>query len=272
MSQYPPPPPRSNGTPRPTDDLTKEDWSVPIDPLLAQRLAARLEKTPDAHERGNERSTPDPSRRRHPARGARAVALIASLAATGGVATSLAASEGAFSDDDAEVESAQSSAGTAPSSIEPPASTDTSASATVDEPTASTSSVATTPPTTEPQVAVTDGAAETKPVTASSGYTDGVYLGTAEYTEWGDVQVEVTISGRDVVEVAAVQIPSGRKSATINDRAERLLEAQAIEMQAADLDIVSGATYTSRTYADSLQAALDQAALASSQLDEAGTS
>ena len=99
-----------------------------------------------------------------------------------------------------------------------------------------------------------------------------MYLGTAEYTEWGDVQVEVTISGGDVVEVAAVQIPSGRKSATINDRAERLLEAQAIEIQTADLDIVSGATYTSRTYADSLQAALDQAALASSQLDEAGTS
>ena len=44
-----------------------------------------------------------------------------------------------------------------------------------------------------------------------------------------------------------------------------MLEAKAIVLQNADLDIVSGATYTSRTYADSLQAALDQAALAATQ-------
>ena len=261
MSQYPPPPPRSNGTPRTTGELTEQSRPVPIDPLLATRLAAKPEKTASAHERGQ-------SRRRHPARGARAVALIASLTATGGVATGLAASEGAFSDDDPELESAQSSVGITPSGIQPPAS----APATVaDELTASTSSVATTSPTTEPQVAVTDPAAETEPVVASSGYTDGVYLGTAEYTEWGDVQVEVTIGGGDVVEVAAVQMPSDRKSTRINNRAAPLLEAQAIEIQAADLDIVSGATYTSRTYADSLQAALDQASLASSQSNEAAT-
>jgi len=101
-------------------------------------------------------------------------------------------------------------------------------------------------------------------VTPSSS-TDGVYMGTAEYTEWGDVQVEVAMSGGEIVDVVAVQIPAGRKSSSINDRAEPMLEAQAIEIQAADLDIVSGATYTSITYADSLQAALDQAALAESR-------
>ena len=50
----------------------------------------------------------------------------------------------------------------------------------------------------------------------------------------------------------------------------RRLEVEAVALQSADLDIVSGATYTSRTYADSLQAALDQAALAATQ--EEGTS
>ena len=261
MSQYPPLPPRSNGTSRPTGDLTDQSRSVPIDPLLAARLAVEPEKTASAYERS-------PTRRRHPARGARAVALIASLTATGGVATGLAAAEGAFSDDDPELESAQSSVGTIPSGTEPPASASV---AVADEPTAATSSVATTSPTTEPQVAVTDIAVGTEPAEASSGYTDGVYLGTAEYTEWGDIQVEVTIGGGDVVEVAAVQIPSDRKSTRINNRAVPLLEAQAIEIQAADLDIVSGATYTSRTYADSLQAALDQASLAWSQSNELAT-
>jgi uncharacterized protein with FMN-binding domain len=98
-----------------------------------------------------------------------------------------------------------------------------------------------------------------------SGYADGVYLGSAEYTEWGDVQVQVTISDGAITDVAAVQYPTGRKSSSINNRAVPMLEAEAVTLQSADLDVVSGATYTSRTYADSLQAALDQAALAIAQ-------
>ena len=92
-----------------------------------------------------------------------------------------------------------------------------------------------------------------------------MYLGTAEYTEWGDVQVQVTISDGAIIDIAAVQYPTGRKSSSINDRAVPMLEAEAVVLQSADLDIVSGATYTSRTYADSLQAALDQAALAATR-------
>ena len=96
------------------------------------------------------------------------------------------------------------------------------------------------------------------PVTAR--YDDGTYVGTAEYTEWGDVQVEVTVSGGEIVDVAVLQVPNDRRSQRINDAATPQLEAQAVAIQGADLDVVSGATYTSRTYATSLQAALDQAA------------
>ena len=105
---------------------------------------------------------------------------------------------------------------------------------------------------------------------ASSGWADGEFLGTAEYTEWGDVQVNVTISDGAIVDVEAVQYPTGRKSTDINSQAIPMLEANAIATQNADVDIVSGATYTSHTYADSLQAALDEAALAVTQ--QAGTS
>jgi uncharacterized protein with FMN-binding domain len=71
----------------------------------------------------------------------------------------------------------------------------------------------------------------------------------------------VTISNGTLTDVAAVQIPSGGKSSRINAAAQPILEQEAIAQQDADLDIVSGATYTSRTYAASLQAALDQAAM-----------
>jgi uncharacterized protein with FMN-binding domain len=76
------------------------------------------------------------------------------------------------------------------------------------------------------------------------------------------VQVRVTISGGEIVDVVALQMPSDRKSGSINGRAQPILEAEAVAEQSANLDIVSGATYTSRTYAASLQGALDAAAQA----------
>lgn len=118
----------------------------------------------------------------------------------------------------------------------------------------------TTTPTTTP-----DTTPDTTANPVASGFADGVYLGTAEYTEWGDVQVEVTISGGLLVDVEAVEYPTGRRSSEINEGALPVLEAEAIALQHADVDIVSGATYTSRTYADSLQAALDHAALAEAE-------
>ena len=127
-------------------------------------------------------------------------------------------------------------------------------------PDTSAASTSTTPETTQPA----------KTLVESSGFADGEFLGTAEYTEWGDVQVTVTISDGAIVDIEAVQYPTGRKSTDINSEAIPLLEANAIAIQGTDVDIVSGATYTSQTYADSLQAALDEAALAAAQ--EAATS
>jgi uncharacterized protein with FMN-binding domain len=197
-------------------------------------------------------------RRRHPARGARALALAASVVATGSVAAVLAYSEGAWSADSnvAQNESADQlnssavtvdSSAAASSTIAPDTATSTTPS--------TTATSTTTPETTQPAVVTAD----------SSGYADGVYLGTSEYTEWGDVQVQVTISDGGIVDIAAVEYPTGRKSSSINGQAVPMLAAEAVALQTADLDIVSGATYTSRTYADSLQAALDQAALAAAQ-------
>ncbi len=96
-------------------------------------------------------------------------------------------------------------------------------------------------------------------------YADGVWTGPPVGTRWGDVQVAVTIRGGSITGVGALSLPDDGKSVAINNRAASRLEAEAVAAQSARLDIVSGATYTSRAYATSLQAALDQAARGTGQ-------
>jgi uncharacterized protein with FMN-binding domain len=63
-----------------------------------------------------------------------------------------------------------------------------------------------------------------------------------------------------ITDVVALERPSGdHRSADISAAAEPLLREAALTAQSADIDLLSGATYTSRAYAASLQAALDAA-------------
>ena len=77
--------------------------------------------------------------------------------------------------------------------------------------------------------------------------------------QFGPVQVEVTIAGGKITDVSAVQLPSGGRSGRISQRAASRLRQEVLQAQSAAIDGVSGATYTSEAYAQSLQAALDQA-------------
>ena len=78
-------------------------------------------------------------------------------------------------------------------------------------------------------------------------------------TRWGPVQVAVTFQGRRIVEITALQLPSGGRSGRISSFAVPILHDQALQAQSATIDGVSGATYTSTGYEQSLQAALDSA-------------
>ena len=49
------------------------------------------------------------------------------------------------------------------------------------------------------------------------------------------------------------------RSEAISQYVEPLLRSEALQAQSAQIDLVSGATYTSDAYARSLQSALDQA-------------
>lgn len=88
----------------------------------------------------------------------------------------------------------------------------------------------------------------------------GPVTGPVVTTPYGDVQVQVTISGGKIVDVQALQLPSDRRrSQMISQYAGPVLRQEALQAQSASIDLISGATYTSEGYAQSLQAALDQA-------------
>jgi len=114
-----------------------------------------------------------------------------------------------------------------------------------------------------PRAATATPAATPTPTMASSGtaLANGTVAGPVVQTRFGPVQVQVTIAGGKISDVTALQLPSDRqRSAEISGIVEPMLRSEALTAQSAQIDLISGATYTSDAYAQSLQSALDQAA------------
>lgn len=86
--------------------------------------------------------------------------------------------------------------------------------------------------------------------------------GAAADTPYGPVQVRLTVAAEKITNVAVVQYPneSGRDQ-EINAQALPILVQETMQAQSAHVDMVSGATYTSDGYLQSLQSALDKAGL-----------
>ncbi|MER7848582.1 FMN-binding protein [Kitasatospora sp. NPDC096077] len=79
-------------------------------------------------------------------------------------------------------------------------------------------------------------------------------------TRYGPVQVQVTLAGSRLTAVDVVKYPTqDRRDREINADALPTLNQEAISAQNAQIDAVSGATYTSDGYIRSLQSALDRA-------------
>ncbi|MFD0277519.1 FMN-binding protein [Kitasatospora sp. NPDC127111] len=104
------------------------------------------------------------------------------------------------------------------------------------------------------------GAASAPPAASASGSSTRTVTGDAVPTRYGPVQVRITLDGTKLTKVEAVQYPTGdRRDREINAGAIPVLGEEALAAQSADIDVVSGATYTSDGYAGSLQSALDKA-------------
>lgn len=141
------------------------------------------------------------------------------------------------------------------------AATTTASNPTTTSASTSTTTSSTAAPTASASTSVAGSTSTgTGTVASATTYTDGTYTGSAVSEPWGTFQVRVVISGGKITGVTVVAAPTDRKSSSINATAVPRLTASAIAKQSAAVDMVSGATWTSRSYATSLQAALDQAA------------
>ncbi|MCW2870957.1 MAG: hypothetical protein JWL99_2277 [Streptomyces oryziradicis] len=93
---------------------------------------------------------------------------------------------------------------------------------------------------------------------AAANVTRSVTGDTAQ-TQYGPVQVEITMTGTKITAATALQHPTGGQSDQINANAVPKLNQEAVTAQSASIDAVSGASYTSAGYKQSLQSALDKA-------------
>jgi uncharacterized protein with FMN-binding domain len=91
-----------------------------------------------------------------------------------------------------------------------------------------------------------------------SGLKNGIFKGSAAKNPYGTIQVSIKVSGGKITAADATYPVTG-DSATINPPAIASLKQDTVKAQSAEVDAVSGATFTSESYVKSLQAAIDQA-------------
>jgi uncharacterized protein with FMN-binding domain len=103
--------------------------------------------------------------------------------------------------------------------------------------------------TAAPKGGTGDAAAGTRAVT-----------GAVDNTQYGPMQVEVILQGRKITAVKVLQqTDTGTMSQQIDANAIPQLKRETLTAQSARIDAVSGASYTSAGYIQSLQSALDKA-------------
>lgn len=97
--------------------------------------------------------------------------------------------------------------------------------------------------------------------TSSSNSTmkDGTYTGKSTSTEWGDVQVKITVASGKITQITVLKHPTGGKSDEINSRSLPTYKQEALAAQSANINQVSGATETYKGFTGSLQSAINQA-------------
>lgn len=91
-------------------------------------------------------------------------------------------------------------------------------------------------------------------------YANGTYTGTVADAFYGNVQVQAVVRGGRLTDVIFLDYPHDRgTSREINGQATPLLTQEAVQVQSASVDIISGATQTSLAFRDSLGVALAHA-------------
>ncbi|WP_210719059.1 FMN-binding protein [Streptomyces galbus] len=116
------------------------------------------------------------------------------------------------------------------------------------------------------------GAAQESVQGGAGAATGATVTGDAAQTQYGVVQVRLTVAGGKITKAEAVQAPKGGRSDSVTADAVPKLNQEAVAAQSADIDAVSGATYTSAGYRQSLQSAIDKAKAAPAPAPSASAS
>ena len=99
------------------------------------------------------------------------------------------------------------------------------------------------------------------PAHGATRYRDGEFAGQAADTNWGAVQVKAVVHDGALTDVQFIQYPwHRRRSQEISRWSLPQLRDEAIHVQTARVDLVSGATLTAEGFQESLANALSQAA------------
>lgn len=109
---------------------------------------------------------------------------------------------------------------------------------------------------TAPATSGTAGGETTAVPEVQGNYTDGVYTGTGN-GNGGELTVEVTVEGGNIVKVALTQ---HNETPGIYENAEKGVGDEIIRKQTADVDAIAGATHTSDGIIEAVKNALKDAA------------
>jgi uncharacterized protein with FMN-binding domain len=117
---------------------------------------------------------------------------------------------------------------------------------------------ATTPVASTKSTATATTPAKTSTASSTSSGS-GTATGDAVSTQYGDAQVRVTVAHGKITKIEALRLQGNDpRSLQISSSAAPILREEALSKQSAEIDAVSGATFTSASYAQSLQSALDK--------------
>lgn len=103
--------------------------------------------------------------------------------------------------------------------------------------------------------------ASASPSSAEAAPSAQTFTGDAVESGYGPVQVEITVEAGRITDAIGTQQATDGRSQQIASYALPQLEQQAVSAQGAGIDGVSGASYTSAGFQQSLQSALAQAGL-----------
>ena len=91
-------------------------------------------------------------------------------------------------------------------------------------------------------------------------FKDGTYTGSVADAFYGNVQVSVSVSNGRITDVKFLQYPNSHSTSVfINQQAMPYLKQETLKAQSSNVQLISGATFTSEAFVQSLQSALSKA-------------